>query len=135
MKYKVYSPSTPDELPLERVQVMMVSGNVQKAITAIDEGGLALDYVFSEPDVIDITPRCVSKWSALLELCRWEGIPPENVVAAGNYLNDRDMIENAGIGVAVGNAVPEIKALADIVLRCDCEHDAMTELVGRLLVM
>lgn len=57
------------------------------------------------PGVIDITPRGVGKWSALLELCRMEGIPPENVAAAGNYLNDRDMIEHAGIGIAVGNAV------------------------------
>ena len=72
---------------------------------------------------------------ALLELCRMEGIPPENVAAAGNYLNDRDMIEHAGIGIAVGNAVPEIKELADIVLQHDCEHDAIAELVDKLLAM
>ena len=102
---------------------------------AIRGGGLALDYVSSDPGVIDITPRGVGKWSALLELCRMEGIPPENVAAAGNYLNDRDMIEHAGIGIAVGNAVPEIKALADIVLQHDCEHDAIAELVDKLLAM
>ena len=124
-----------EELPLAGVQVMMASGNVSRAVAAIRGGGLALDYVSSDPGVIDITPRGVGKWSALLELCRMEGIPPENVAAAGNYLNDRDMIEHAGIGIAVGNAVPEIKALADIVLQHDCEHDAIAELVDKLLAM
>ena len=124
-----------EELPLAGVQVMMASGNVSRVVAAIRGGGLALDYVSSDPGVIDITPRGVGKWSALLELCRMEGIPPENVAAAGNYLNDRDMIEHAGIGIAVGNAVPEIKALADIVLQHDCEHDAIAELVDKLLAM
>ena len=124
-----------EELPLAGVQVMMASGNVGRAVAAIRGGGLALDYVSSDPGVIDITPRGVGKWSALLELCRMEGIPPENVAAAGNYLNDRDMIEHAGIGIAVGNALTEIKALADIVLQHDCEHDAIAELVDKLLAM
>ena len=57
------------------------------------------------------------------------------MAAAGNYLNDRDMIEHAGIGIAVGNALTEIKALADIVLQHDCEHDAIAELVDKLLAM
>ena len=104
-------------------------------IDAIGSRGLALDYVFSEPNVIDITPKGINKWSALLELCRLEDISPENVVAVGNYLNDRDMIENAGIGVAVGNAEPEIKALADMILQRDHNHDAMEELVDKLLAM
>ena len=104
-------------------------------IDAIGSRGLALDYVFSEPNVIDITPKGINKWSALLELCRLEDISPENVVAVGNYLNDRDMIENAGIGVAVGNAEPEIKALADMILQRDHNHDAVEELVDKLLAL
>lgn len=124
-----------EQLHLRRVEAMMVSGNVQWAIETIGSRSLALDYVFSEPNVVDITPKGINKWSALLELCRLEDISPENVVAVGNYLNDRDMIENAGIGVAVGNAEPEIKALADMVLQRDHNHDAMEELVDKLLAM
>ena len=63
------------------------------------------------------------------------GAVPSGGHFAGNYLNDRDMIENAGIGVAVGNAEPEIKALADMVLQRDHNHDAMEELVDKLLAM
>ena len=66
---------------------------------------------------------------------RAAGAVPYGGHSAGNYLNDRDMIEHAGIGIAVGNAVPEIKALADIVLQHDCEHDAIAELVDKLLAM
>ena len=66
-------------------------------------------------------------------MCRIEGIQPENVVAAGNYLNDLSMVANAGLGVAVGDAVPEIKAAARLVLHADSEHDAMAELIAALL--
>ena len=79
-------------------------------------------------------PKLVGYWN-VFNAEDIEGIPPENVAAAGNYLNDRDMIEHAGIGIAVGNALTEIKALADIVLQHDCEHDAIAELVDKLLAM
>ena len=41
------------------------------------------------------------------------GIPREQVLAIGDQRNDIELIAWAGIGVAMGNAVPELKALAD----------------------
>ncbi len=45
-------------------------------------------------------------------LTRW-GLSIENVIAFGDDVNDVDMIRESGIGVAVNNAVPEVKAVAD----------------------
>ncbi len=42
-------------------------------------------------------------------------IKPENSIAMGDSLNDYDMIEKAGIGVAMGNAIEEIKNIATFV--------------------
>ena len=42
-------------------------------------------------------------------------IPIENIIAIGDNINDIPMIKEAGLGVAVGNAVPELKQVADLV--------------------
>ncbi len=43
------------------------------------------------------------------------GIPMEKTIAVGDNLNDLSMIEAAGLGVAVGNAVQPLKNAADFV--------------------
>ncbi|MFV2028847.1 Cof-type HAD-IIB family hydrolase [Neisseria sp. S1] len=43
------------------------------------------------------------------------GIAMQDVMAFGDGLNDIEMIETVGLGVAMGNAVPELKAIADYV--------------------
>ncbi len=44
------------------------------------------------------------------------------------------MIQNAGIGVAVANALPEVKAAADYVTQRDNDHDAVVEIVEKFLL-
>ena len=46
---------------------------------------------------------------------KYMGLPKEQSIAMGDSLNDYDMIECAGIGVAMGNAVSEIKELANMI--------------------
>ncbi len=48
-------------------------------------------------------------------------IPHENCVAVGDSLNDTDMIKFAGIGVAMGNALPEVKAVSDRITASNTE--------------
>ncbi len=57
----------------------------------------------------------VSKGWALASVARDLGILPEEVVAFGDSHNDADMITYAGLGVAMGNASAEVKALADLI--------------------
>lgn len=42
-----------------------------------------------------------------------EGIEPRDIIAFGDGQNDRSIIEYAGVGVSMGNAVEEIKRIAD----------------------
>lgn len=77
--------------------------------------------VFSEETYLEILPLGVSKGAALSVLLEMEGIDPEEVVAIGDAPNDREMLELAGLGVAVANASPELKAVADEVV---CSNDA-----------
>ena len=65
---------------------------------------------------IEINSIKAGKGRALLELCAQLGIAPEDTVAFGDGLNDADMLEAAGYGAAMENAVDAVKQKADAVI-------------------
>ena len=69
----------------------------------------------SEDFYLEIINHRASKGSTLKALSEELGIKQDEVMALGNAQNDNSMIEYAGIGVAMGNAVPETKAVADVI--------------------
>jgi len=68
------------------------------------------------PDSVEVMPANVSKRHGLEILCKHVGVSPAEVMAFGDQINDKGMIEYAGLGVAVGNAIEEIKSIADFVI-------------------
>jgi len=80
----------------------------------------------------EIEPGGVSKWSAVQHLAHDWGIADDEICAVGDDVNDVPMIRGAGLGVAMGNAVPELKAAADRVAPCH-DSDGLVEVVGWLL--
>ena len=64
----------------------------------------------------ELTALGISKGSALAALAARLGIAREQVVAIGDHENDLPMIEWAGLGLAMGNAIPAAHALADAVI-------------------
>ncbi|HEX3727299.1 MAG TPA: Cof-type HAD-IIB family hydrolase [Pirellulales bacterium] len=69
----------------------------------------------------EIAPFGASKWTGVLQLATSWGIRAEEICAAGDDVNDIPMIEAAGLGVAMGNALDEVKRAAD---RIAPSHDA-----------
>ena len=65
---------------------------------------------------VELHASGVNKGTGLAEAARYLGIPMENVMAVGNGENDVTMLKMAGMGAAMGNAVSEAKAAADLVL-------------------
>jgi Cof subfamily protein (haloacid dehalogenase superfamily) len=55
-----------------------------------------------------------TKWEGLLHCLEHVGIDPHEVVGIADGENDLDFIEGVGLGVAVANAFPRLKELADI---------------------
>lgn len=60
-------------------------------------------------------PREGGKRKAIEALCRESGISTFETVAFGDDLNDIDMLDMCGIGVAVENAIPEAKKIANFI--------------------
>lgn len=70
--------------------------------------------VKSTPQHLEFMHKDATKGSGLLTLADKLGIDQSETMALGDQQNDITMIEAAGLGVAMGNAVPEVKAVADV---------------------
>jgi 5-amino-6-(5-phospho-D-ribitylamino)uracil phosphatase len=62
-----------------------------------------------------LSPGC-SKARAVERLAAAHGVSMDEVIAVGDNYNDLDMIEAAGLGVAMGNAPDEVRGRADVVV-------------------
>ncbi|WEV43076.1 Cof-type HAD-IIB family hydrolase [Lactobacillus sp. ESL0684] len=83
---------------------------VKEEITAL--GDLAVTS--SSAANIEINDIRAQKGSALLDYAHKQGLKTEEIAAIGDNLNDESMIRAAGTGVAMANAVPAIKQVAQI---------------------
>ena len=81
--------------------------------------------VFSNPNYLEIFMKEAGKGSAVVRLAEHLNIPIENTIAAGDEQNDISMIEAAGLGVAMLNAVDAAKNAADLITEFDNDHDGL----------
>ena len=68
------------------------------------------------PALAEYTGASANKGAAVRQLAELLGISMEEVVCAGDGYNDISMLKAAGLGIAMQNAYPEVKAAADLVL-------------------
>lgn len=75
------------------------------------------DYqvVLSHPHQLEIGKKNVNKGNALKQLGEKLNIKPEEMMTIGDQNNDQTMIDMAGYGIAMGNAVENIKESADYI--------------------
>ena len=75
-------------------------------------------------NAVDILLKDNSKALGIQDVLNHFGFSIENAMAFGDGLNDVEMLENVGFGVAMGNAEPELKPLADFVTK-DIREDGI----------
>jgi Cof subfamily protein (haloacid dehalogenase superfamily) len=84
--------------------------------------GSAVDLTFSHPDgLVEISAPGVTKALGLAEVAAAAGVAAADVVAFGDMPNDLEMLRWAGHGVAMGNAHPVLKGVADEVTATNVE--------------
>ena len=60
-------------------------------------------------------PKGLSKGNSLLEIAEYYNMEQKDIIAFGDQMNDKTMIEIAGVGIAMANAIEAIKEIADYI--------------------
>ena len=77
---------------------------------------------FSDIPWYKFSPKLATKENAISFLSQYLKIPVEKMAAFGDDFSDIGMLKLCGTGIAVGNAIPQVKEIADFV--CDsCDQD------------
>ncbi|MBE5802156.1 MAG: HAD family hydrolase [Clostridiales bacterium] len=71
---------------------------------------------FSDGPWYKLTPKTATKENAILHMCRHLAISPDQIIAFGDDLADIGMLRLCGVGVAMGNAIDPVKAIADRII-------------------
>lgn len=119
-----------DEIPQPWIKILLAWDpeklrDVEQYLNGFSE---PFRHVYSEPQFLEVLNKGVSKGNALRVLTNKLGLSGECVIAMGDNLNDVELIEEANIGIAVGNAHSLLKAAADL---CCAHHDrnAVSEVI------
>lgn len=97
---------------IEEVQVYFFSGRTRRKVAEILERYPDFSAAFGS-NYVEIFAKNTSKGTALKALASKLGIPKEEIACIGDSANDLPMFEAAGLKIAMGNAVPELKKKAD----------------------
>ncbi len=82
--------------------------------------------------LVQIMPRSASKGRALRHLVESWGLTMDQVMAFGDDVNDVDMLAMSGIGVAMGDAEPEVLAVADRITGT-ADEDGVAQVLEELM--
>lgn len=112
---------------IKNIDVLDIQHMARKYITSGTEE-VKIEYHYTE-----ITSQNVNKWSALEELARILQIKPEEIIAIGDNINDKEMVQNAGLGIIMDNGAPYIKELADVIV-ADNNEDGVAEAIEKYIL-
>ena len=119
------------EVWVGEVIVAMREPHEVQALQAIQELGLELQVIFNKGAVM-VLPSGVNKATGLAAALSEIGQSPHEVVGVGDAENDHALLAASECAVAVANAVPMLKASADLVTEGD--HGAgVVELIERII--
>lgn len=108
---------------VEELQLFFLRRGARPRVKAALGDFPACNLSFSER-YVEISDGGASKGAALTMLAKQLGIVREEIACIGDSANDLTMFDSAGLRFAVGNAVPELKARADVILP-DNDHDGV----------
>lgn len=106
------------------VHKFLVMGEAEKIAAFRSEllsSGLEVDAVRSKPVYCEVNSHGIHKASAVELVAKHFNLSLADVIAFGDGENDLTMIQEAGTGVAMGNAVPAVKAAAKLVTKSNDE--------------
>ncbi|MGH4125562.1 MAG: HAD-IIB family hydrolase [Clostridium sp.] len=129
---KVYS-GTIQDLALYDIQRIRVVTEACKDVSLDQFITSDMKYLLSINGSAIITSKRATKENAVRKFGEYFNIDINDIVAFGDDTNDIGMIKTAGIGVAMGNAIDELKSVADFV--CDTnDNDGVAKWINHFLL-
>ena len=116
-----------------KILVIGTSKRVEALDLAVRAARVAVHTVQSEPTYLEFLPPETSKGTALVAMLEVLGIPAADVIAVGDGFNDLEMIETAGLGVAMGDAPEGVRARADYVCG-SADEEGLREVLERFVL-
>ncbi|MCI1304706.1 MAG: Cof-type HAD-IIB family hydrolase [Lachnospiraceae bacterium] len=118
---------------IEKINFYCASAEVREEVRRhLEPLSEDITVAFAEETSIEISPKGLTKAAGLSWLCGRLGIRPQEVIAAGDADNDRDMLAFAGLSAAMGNAPERIRRECGIVVR-DNDHDGCCDVIRCLM--
>lgn len=112
---------------IEGIDVLEVAYMSRKKIKSGTED-VDIQYYYTE-----ITNQNVNKWTAIEFLLEKLNIKKDQVIAIGDNINDKEMIEEAGLGVVMGNSNPKMKEIANEIVS-DNNSEGVLEAINKFVL-
>ena len=111
-QYTPYGECDPEEV-INMLSVAFDSADTMEDFIKIFSKDLDVRYQFEGMAYVDVNIRGINKGIGIRRYCELTGTPKEDVYVFGDSFNDLEMMEEAGTGIAMGNAVEAVKNRAD----------------------
>ena len=119
------------EVPEQSYLKISMNANSQAAVEKIAAMYPMCDMLrYTGEDLYRFANRNAVKWNAVVIAAEHYGIDTNLIVVFGDDINDTEMILNCGVGVAVSNAVDEVKAAADYICGSN-DEDGVAEWIEK----
>ncbi|MGL5152177.1 MAG: Cof-type HAD-IIB family hydrolase [Clostridium sp.] len=120
--------------PIYRVSIIddTITDNLLSVREALLKTG-EFEVVNSMPNNIDIAPKGNSKGSGVLKLSNVLNIEMKDIICIGDRENDISMIKSAGLGIAMDNAVSELKDNSDYITKSN-NHSGVSYALNKFIL-
>ena len=91
------------------------------------------NIMYQHRSYAEFVPKGFGKSPGMKIILKYLGIPKERCIAMGDSSNDEDMLKDAGISVAMGNAVDEIKKICTYI-SCDAKDGGVAQALEKFII-
>ena len=121
-------------LPRDPMKILIIGArpDLERVAAEVRAHPMPINTVFSEETYFEVLPAGSSKGVALRFVAEHLRIPLSAVIAVGDNLNDLEMIQTAGLGVAMGNAPEALKVAAGYVAPTN-DEEGLADVIERFI--
>lgn len=123
-----------DPFPVEKLNLYHTSAESRnRTVQHIQAAGLEVSMTHAEISSLELSAKGVDKGTGLEKLCGHLGLPISQTIAVGDADNDIAAFKKAGLAIAMGNAIPRVKQIADAIV-ADCDHEGCAQAIETYLL-